>query len=59
MNRFQIREYTLTFIVDGNRTVRVPVRAGSRGEAKALATDSLCASDPRRRVRYVAKRAGR
>lgn len=59
MNRFQIREYTLTFIVDGNRTVKIPVRAGSRGEAKVLATDSLCASDPRRRVRYVTKRGNR
>lgn len=59
MNRSQTREYNLTFVVDGNRKVRIPVRAGSRGEAKALATDSLCASDPRRRVRYVAKRSSR
>lgn len=59
MNQFRIREYTLTFIVDGGRLVKVPVRAGTRGEAKVLATDSLCASDPGRRVRYVPARKGR
>lgn len=59
MNRFQVRQYTLTFSVDGGKIVKVPVRAGSRGEAKALAVDSLCASDPGRRVRYVARRGNR
>lgn len=59
MDRFKTRDYTLTFIVDGNRSVKVPVRAGSRGEAKALAVDSLCANNPGRRVRYVPARRGR
>ena len=58
MNRFQIRDYTLTFVIDGNRTVKVPVRAGSRGEARCLATDGLRASDPGRNVRYVPARRG-
>lgn len=55
MNRFKIREYTLTFTVDGGKTVRVPVRAGSRAEARCIAVDHLTASNPGRRVRYVAK----
>lgn len=59
MRQFRTSEYTLTFIVDGNRTVKVPVRAGSRSEAKALAVDSLCASNPSRTVRYVPARRGR
>lgn len=59
MKHFRTSEYTLTFIVDGSKTVRVPVRAGSRAEAKALATDHLTASNPGRRVRYVARKGQR
>lgn len=59
MQRFKVRNYTLTFIVDGGRTVRVPVRAGSRGEAKVYAMESLRASNPARRVRYVARHGGK
>jgi len=55
MNKFRITEYTLTFQVDGGRTVKVPVRAGSRAEAKAIAVDHLTASNPGRHVRYIRK----
>lgn len=55
MNKFRISEYTLTFVVDGGKTVKVPVRAGSRAEAKVIATDHLTASNPGRSVRYVRK----
>jgi prefoldin subunit 5 len=55
MNKFRTSEYTLTFLVDGGKTVKVPVRAGSRAEAKALAVDHLTASNPGRRVEYIRK----
>lgn len=59
MRQFRVSEYTLTFILDGRKTVKVPVRAASRSEAKALAVDSLCASNPGRTVRYVPARRSR
>lgn len=59
MRSFRLQEYTLTFIVDGRKTVKIPVRAGSRSEARGLAVDHLASSNPGRHIRYVPARRGR